>query len=230
MKFSHLIRLRHALIALGLLALAAAGLWILWVVLDLDVAKLKAAAQSLTQWMSQLPPVPFALTCIVLFLFPMPASAVFIAAGAAYGMQKGLAVASVAVLGNELLAYFLASRWMRKPILRLLARRGYNLPEVPPGKSADVVLLVRLAPAMPLFVQNYLLGIARVKLTPYILVSFPCSMAHITGFLMVGSSVYHENVTFAISGVFFLCFILLCVKLGRDWMLRKKARAAAPSA
>ena len=199
----------------------------LWIGSGLDLQTLKDWMQAVTQWMGKLPPALFAIACVFVFLFPMPASAVFVAAGAAYGIQKGLAVAVFGILGNQLLAYFLAAYWMRKPLIRWLARRGYNLPEVPPGKSADIVLLIRLTPASPLFVQNYLLGIARVNVLPYIAVSFPCTMTHVFGFLLVGSSLYSENITLAISGVLFLCFVVLCVKLLRDWRQHKRRRANA---
>ena len=223
---SHINR-RHIAGALVIALATAVGLAILWYVFDLNVEKLKTLTKSVTDWMETLPPIPFALACIVVFLFPIPASVVFIAAGAAWGVQKGLGVAFIGILGNQLLSYFLAAKWMRKPIVHLLARHGYHLPEVPKGKGVDAVLLVRLAPALPLFAQNYLLGIARVPLVPYLGISLPCTLTHVTGFLIVGSSVYHENVTFAITGVFFLCFVLLCLKLLRDYMTRKRARNAA---
>ncbi len=219
------IRLRHVLIFLALAIVGLIVLVTLWNVFELDGQKIRGFIKTVADWMGTLPPVPFAICCVFIFLFPMPASAVFIGAGAAWGVQKGFAVAAFGILGNQLLAYFLASRWMREPIRRLLARRGYNLPEVPPGKSADVVLLIRLAPAAPLFVQNYLLGIARVNLLPYVLISFPCSMTHILGFLLIGSAVFHENIMFAIGGFFFICFIMLLIKLTRDWMQHKKRQA-----
>jgi uncharacterized membrane protein YdjX (TVP38/TMEM64 family) len=105
----------------------------------------------------------------------IPTTAFLLTAGAAFGERMGMggvvAAAIAAILVDLALAYWLA-RWALRPwIERILLRLGYRLPEVETGDMTDLIVLLRMTPGIPFFVQNYLLGLADVPVGRYFRVS-----------------------------------------------------------
>ncbi|MDR0353580.1 MAG: VTT domain-containing protein [Opitutaceae bacterium] len=129
------------------------------------------------EWIRGMGPVPFFAAMIVLPAFGCPVSAFTFTAGPTFIPQLGTAWVCVLVsLGMTLdlaLAYWLA-RYAARPLLsRLMERMGYRLPRVAPGDHTGLTVLLRVTPGPPLFIQNYLLGLAEVPFKIYILISAP---------------------------------------------------------
>jgi hypothetical protein len=93
-----------------------------------------------------------------------------LSAGPLFGEKLGtpaiLLLGLAAITFNLIVAYWLARRWLRPPLARLVARLGYTLPAVERGDATDLIVLLRVTPGPPFFVQNYLLGLAEVPLRP----------------------------------------------------------------
>jgi uncharacterized membrane protein YdjX (TVP38/TMEM64 family) len=129
------------------------------------------------EWIRLMGPVPFFTAMAVLPAFGCPVSAFTFTAGPTFIPQMGtLWVCVLVSLGMTLdlaLAYWLA-RYTARPLLsRLMARMGYKLPKVAPGDHTGLTVLLRVTPGPPLFIQNYLLGLAEVPFKTYILISAP---------------------------------------------------------
>lgn len=102
-------------------------------------------------------------------LLLLPAWIFPIAAGAVFGFFGGLAAALVAVAISALAAWALSRyvlrRWIER---RARASRTYKAVDHAVAKEPrKIVLLLRMAPAIPCGLKSYLLGLTRVRLDHY---------------------------------------------------------------
>lgn len=128
------------------------------------------------------------LGLVLLPLVGMPVSPLWILAGVIFGNAKGIALCIGSLGFNFALGYWMARSLMRAPIERWLAARGKSVPAIPPEDEWLWIVLLRSTPGVPLFVQNYMLGLARVRFGLYLLLSFPIQIVYVTAFVMVGES------------------------------------------
>lgn len=120
-------------------------------------------------------PWVFFLALALAPLFGVPTILFSIIAASLFAKQMGMGgvvAASIAALtANLTLAYWLARSAFRPRLIRLLARLGHRLPEVPPGDITDWIIILRVTTGVPFFVQNYLLGLADAPFPRYFWVS-----------------------------------------------------------
>jgi uncharacterized membrane protein YdjX (TVP38/TMEM64 family) len=173
-------RSNRLLILLGLAVLAGLGLaWVTW------GGDLRAGVVAVMETVRSAGPLVFFGAMAVLPLAGFPLSPFTFAAGPVFGPQMGVvpvilcAVSAVAI--NMTLAYWIAARGMRPLVMRLMVWLGRTLPEIPAGSAAKLTFFVRVIPATPFFVQNYLLGLARVPFGLYLGIS----VAVLAGFIVV---------------------------------------------
>ena len=156
--------------------------------------------------------VAYALACVLL----IPASILTLAAGAIYGVAVGSAVVLAGATGGATASFLLArsvlrervAAWVRgKPRLDALDRAV--------GKEGPkIVLLVRLTPVVPFTYVNYVFGLTRIGLAPYVAATFlgmiPATIAFVyvgaaaAGAATAGSSgVHHARTIIQIAGAVF---------------------------
>jgi uncharacterized membrane protein YdjX (TVP38/TMEM64 family) len=128
------------------------------------------------------------LGLVLLPLVGMPVSPLWILAGVIHGHTKGMLLGIGALGFNFALGYWMARSLLRAPIERWLVARGRTVPLIPPQDEWLWIVLLRSTPGIPLFVQNYMLGLARVRFGLYLLLSFPIQIVYVTAFVMVGES------------------------------------------
>src|SRR5207244_3319092 len=119
-------------------------------------------------------PVIFVAIYIVAGLAFVPASALTLAAGAIFGVGLGLLLASLSSTTVVFLA-FLIARHVAHERFEKLARKQRRFGAISQAISAGgwkMVLLLRLSPILPFNLLNYLFGLTRVKLGPYVLASW----------------------------------------------------------
>ncbi len=120
-------------------------------------------------------PVVFFTAQALLPAVGAPQTAFSLTAGPLFGSQLGMplvvALSTLALAVNIALTYWLASRLLHPVLEKLFLRLGYKLPQVASGNAIDLIVLLRVTPGVPLPVQNYLLGLARVPFGRYLLVS-----------------------------------------------------------
>jgi uncharacterized membrane protein YdjX (TVP38/TMEM64 family) len=104
----------------------------------------------------------------------VPGSALTIGAGFVYGLGWGfVAVSAGSTLGAT--AAFLVARYLaRRRVERWAARdpRFTAIDEAVGREGWKIVLLTRLSPVFPFTLLNYLYGLTRVRLGPYVLASW----------------------------------------------------------
>jgi uncharacterized membrane protein YdjX (TVP38/TMEM64 family) len=184
------------------LAAAAGALLLLLglaVLLGLDLRACLKWGQATIKWgldlISSAGPVVFFACMVVLPALGVPMLAFVLPAGALFRDQFGLggviALCLAAVTANMLLSYSLA-RWILRPWLsRLIVRLGYKLPELEGSDATDLLVILRVTPGVPFFVQNYMSGLADIPLGRYLLISCLIAWSFNTAFVFFGDALLH---------------------------------------
>lgn len=170
----------------------------------------------------------------ILPLFGFPVSALMVPVGLtlaqAYGKVWALAYAMSAIAVNDTLAYWLARGFLRGPILRYLHKKNIKVPVVPKDQEVRVIALLRIAPGSPMFVQSYLLGLAKVNYVPYILLSVPLQAIHVGLFIFMGEAVFEGKVGAIVTGVFLFIALGIIFRMVHTKHKRTEAARAAAKA
>lgn len=139
----------------------------------LPAAQLLEAAVTWVDGLGALAPFAFIALYVVVTISMIPASLLSIAAGALFGLATGtLVVAAGATLGMA--ATFLIARYLARPAVE---RRMAHYPRFAAVDRAvgeggwKIVALLRLSPALPFNLQNYLYGLTAIRFWPCILAS-----------------------------------------------------------
>lgn len=151
-------------------------------------------------------------------LMGAPTSPLWVLAGVRLGTAGGFAISALALLVNYTLGYWLARKWFREPLLRLIQRRGWKVPQFSRGDESLVILLLRVTPGVPLFVQNYLLGIAKVGFARYLILSSVVQLGHVLGFVWLGTSLASSTLWKAVLAGGALVAAGLLLVLLRRWL------------
>jgi uncharacterized membrane protein YdjX (TVP38/TMEM64 family) len=117
--------------------------------------------------------------------------------------------------------YWLAAYPARGLMEKLLARSTLRIPKLPKNNHLRALLLLRLTPGIPLFVQNYLLGFFRVPFRLYLPVSMGCSGLIACGIVLSGAGVAGGNFMPAITGVGLIVVGMVVVQMVRQRLVGK---------
>ena len=218
---------RGTLIKLAVLGIVALGGGLM-LLKGVDV---RGAIDQMLEIVREAGPLAFFGAMAILPALGCPMAPFTLSAGPVFGPVMGIgwviAAAFAAMLGNILLGYSLARWVMHPPLERLVLRLGYKLPRIPAEQYWDWTILLRVTPGPPFFVQNILLGLARVPMRIYVTVSVLVAWSYTAGFVIFGDALIHGEGRKAVFGVVFLVVVICGVQLVRKHFARKKAAAAA---
>lgn len=104
----------------------------------------------------------------------VPGALLTIAAGVVYGVGWGTLLALTSASVGATLAFLVARYLARAPVERWAARHEtFRALDAAIGARAwKVVALLRLSPLLPFNLSNYLFGVTKARLGPYVLASF----------------------------------------------------------
>lgn len=141
-------------------------------------------------------PGVFFASMAVLPAFGFPLLPFTVAAGPVFGPVMGpgwVVIWSIAaLLVNLSLSYWFAML-LRPLAIRLVNRFGYTIPDVKAATAWKLVMLVRLTPGPPYWIQCYILGILRVAFVPYLIVSALVVSCYIIGLVYGGDAMMQGN-------------------------------------
>ena len=214
--------LKLVALVLVLLVVSAGGLWWLRIhdynvrlAIDDGLGVLRAAG-----------PLAFFTAMAILPALGCPMLAFTLTAGTAFAGQLGLplvlASCGVALAINMTLTYWLAAVGIRPWLEQLIARTKYKVPELDEADHSELTLIVRITPGPPFFVQNYLLGLARVRFFTYLWVSWAVVMPMSVGFVVFGDAILHGKARLALLGFSALLGISLIVHFVRRHYGKKR--------
>lgn len=219
---------KHLLLA-ALLAAVVAGLVLL--ALNPDV---REAVAAVLRGVRNAGPVAFFVAMALLPAVGFPMLAFTLAAGPVFGPNLGagwvILWSMTAVVANLLLSYWLASRALRPLVSRLLAWLDFRLPESPAAGGWQLTLIVRLAPGPPYWVQSYLLGLLRVPLLPYLVVSTVVMAGFIVALVLGGDALASGQGHLAFVAAGLLVVTVATLQLLRQRTVRRTAAFQAISA
>lgn len=165
------------------------------------------------------------LVCALIIcpLAGLPISPFYVLAGMKFGVLGGVLIASACLFVHLLLAYILSAWVCRGMILKWMKRRNpsSSLPSVPQKDEIKWILFLRIAPGIPMVVQNYTLGLARVQLMPYMVFSMLVQVVYAAAFILFGTAVFSGVMGKAILGVAGAIALLILLNLAGRYVRRK---------
>lgn len=114
----------------------------------------------------------------------LPASLMAMAAGAGFGMARGLAMSAACTMLGGWLAFSLSRSMLRPWIARLIGRHGASarFDDAIASEGWRFVCLLRISPVMPFAATSYGLGLTRIGQRAYLLgtlASLPALIAYV---------------------------------------------------
>lgn len=165
------------------------------------------------------------LAVVILPLLGCPASPLLVAIGIRLGALYGLAFVGAAYLLNFTAGYWLARGVFHAPLGRWLERRGQRIPQIAPADETQFILLLRITPGPPLFMQTYILGLARVDFGRYLLFSMLVQLGYSFALLSLGQSLHSNAIWHAVLAVGLVIGVGLAVNLFRRWLVARRTPA-----
>ena len=150
---------------------------ILSILLIMRTLPMEAVRQELERWIGQLGvwgPTVFAAIYIAATVCFVPGSLLTLAAGAVFGLWSGFLVVSAASVTGAALA-FLIARYIARSKIERMAKNNPKFGAIDEAISEGgwkIVGMLRLSPAIPFNLQNYLYGLTDVKFWTYVWASW----------------------------------------------------------
>jgi uncharacterized membrane protein YdjX (TVP38/TMEM64 family) len=201
----------------GVMLVLGAGAVLLAWKMGVDGAMLKTAWSQAEQFLLDRPWWLFA-GLVILPGLPVPTSALLFLAGTVW-RDRPVAACGICLLAmalNMSWTYWAAARPGRGLVEKLLAASALRIPELPKNNQLGVLLLLRLTPGVPFFLQNYLLGFFRVPFGLYLPVSVGCNGLIASGIVLSGAGVAGGNMKPVITGVALIVVGLVIVQMLRS--------------
>lgn len=151
--------MRGAQLAVGAIVLALCY----WQLARVDFAWREALAGT-SPWF-------FFLAMATLPVFGFPISACYIYAGLAFDPWTAGAACLGALAVNMSASYLLMRSFLRGPLMKLMARRGWKVPVLRGDNVFRFTFLIRTIPGPPFFFQNLALSLAGIPFLTYLWVS-----------------------------------------------------------
>jgi uncharacterized membrane protein YdjX (TVP38/TMEM64 family) len=172
-------------------------MWFVFVLLLLVVAfgwslvPLREWARELDAWIHGLGawgPIAFLLLYIMAVVLLVPASAMTLAAGLAFGLAAIPLVILAATIGAAL-AFLISGHFITDNVKRLSEGhpRSKAIYKAVSGGGWKVVFLLRLSPIMPFSVLNYVLGATELRFWPFVSATFVGIIPAVALYVYVGA-------------------------------------------
>lgn len=172
---------------------------------------------------------PWALFLALIFLpaLPIPTSALLFTAGVVWRDRPvvACAVCLLAMALNLSWTYWLAAKPGRGMVEKLLAAGSFKIPDLPRGDHLKLILIVRLTPGVPFFVQNYVLGFMRPPFFLYLPISLLTSGVIGIGIVLGGVGLADGRLLPALTGVSLIIVAAVFTHLIRGWLKGKRGNS-----
>jgi len=154
---------------------------------------------------------------VILPGFGFPVSALLVLAGVIWGTSwSSCAIALLAIALNMIWTHWLAAGPARALVIKWLGHRWERWKNLPRADLVKLACMLRVTPGIPLFVQNYTLGLLKVPLGLYLSVSLPLTGLYAIGFVLTGGAIFEGRAGLAISGIGVLIAALVLLRFIRS--------------
>lgn len=163
----------------------------------------------------------YAVYLLLVWTLPLigfPISAFYIFCGAAFPPFVGLGLTSVGLMLNMTVGYWIGRYFLHRPLSVYLGKTKFNSALINQRNLLRMTILVRAVPGVPYFMQNYLLGMARVPVRTYLTISWMIQSLYCAGtiFLVYSGMSLRDPVNASIFAVVGILFV------GSIWYSKKK--------
>jgi uncharacterized membrane protein YdjX (TVP38/TMEM64 family) len=171
------------------MSLAAMAASFLLLIRILPVARLSSVLQTWVESLGLWGPIALGVVYVIAALLFVPGSLLTLAAGAIYGLTLGMVIVSMASTTAAALAFLIARYVARDRVLRTLEQspRLRAIDGAIGEQGWKIVALLRLSPAVPFNLQNYLYGVTAVRFGPAVLASWVAMLPGTFLFVYLGS-------------------------------------------
>jgi uncharacterized membrane protein YdjX (TVP38/TMEM64 family) len=170
-------------------------------------------------------PVPFFAALAFLPAVGLPVSAFYLAAGAVFPLWVSLVGTTIGLAINIILTYWMARKWFRVGIERLLRRTRYKIPVVALADHVRLTLFLRLMPGPPFCLQSFILGMIKVPFPTYFLISIGTQILIASGMIVLGSAFYSSSFGRALIAIIIVVLVAIIIQ----WTRRLLGRRVPPS-
>lgn len=172
-------------------------------------------------------PWTFFLAMATLPVFGFPISACYLYAGLAFEPVPAIAACLGGLCVNLSASYALTRGVFRRPIERLIARRGWKLPALREENQFRWVFALRTIPGPPFFFQNLAISLVGVPFGLYLWVSLLGQGAIAVGMVLGARAVSTDPGGLATWSLVCIAAALVTAKLVRQLLASKARRKAA---
>lgn len=169
---------------------------------------------------------PSALFWALVFLpgLPVPTSALLFTAGVVWREKPVMAclLCMLAITLNLTWTYWLAAGPARRLVEKMLAATAVQIPDLPRGDHLKLILVLKLTPGIPFFIQNYLLGFLRAPFLLYLPISILCNGVIGTGVVLSGVGLADGKLMPALTGISLIALGVVLTQLVRGWLAKRK--------
>lgn len=164
--------------------------------------------------------VIFVAAYVVVVILPLPAAAMSVVGGLAFGWW-GFPLSMAGSILGAIAPYYIARHWLRGPIMRRIDGPKVRAVDRAITENGFVfVMLLRLTPILPFTAQNWLLGLTEIKPLPYFVATLvglaPGTLAMVWIGEMGGlASVGSDRTQLILAGGGLLAFGAFVIWLGR---------------
>jgi len=172
---------------------------------------------------------PLILFVAIVFLpgFAFPVAPLLILAGAVWGSTPlSCGIALTAVLLNISWSHLLAAGPARGLLCGLMGNRWERWQNTPATDHLRVTCLLRVTPGIPLFVQNYMIGLIGIPLRFSLAVAVPITGLYVCGFVLTGGAIFQGRIGLLIAGLSLIVAAAIALKT----MHRRLALRQIPAA
>ncbi|MDF9832609.1 putative membrane protein YdjX (TVP38/TMEM64 family) [Ereboglobus sp. PH5-5] len=168
----------------------------------------------------------------------MPISLFNITAGLVFVPKLGIfwtsLFAALSLMCANAISYWLARYAMRPVIERLIKKLGYKLPVIPSDEHITACLFLRVVPGPPYVIQSYILGLAKVRFLPYMVVSFLGQYGWAFAMIFLGKNFDTFKESGSFKGIFvavvFIALLIVATRVVRRRITKKTAMKSDKSA
>lgn len=180
------------------------------------------------QWMeafhafleSEIHPVLFVVLMAVLPVVGFPFSVFLVLAGVKFGAVGGMLVTVALLPVHMSLCFVLARWWVRRPLLRLLERRGYRPWLMHVDRPRWFLVVFLLLPGPPYILKTYMLALTGLPFRYFLPLNFVTESVVTLPIAALGGAAAQEH-----WGIFGgVLFVFVGVSLGLRWWKRLRAK------
>jgi len=154
-------------------------------------------------------------------LVGVPMSILCIMAGAKFGPWEGLIITGVGVAINIITSWWIARKWLHRPVEKLLQKTHYKKPHLKKGEYAGVCLLTALVPGPSYTLKNYFLALSNLPFRVIFWIGLPAHLFAMSPGVFFGD--FSGSMTVP-KAIFLVVYTLLLIGAGQYLIHRLRKR------